>query len=950
MQSIKGISFYFFIFFVGPMIGTAQSSYLDSLKEERLYAEMMGANESSDINLALIKADSLIHFYEQKEAWYDAYGVGLVWKIIIAAMNTRVEVVYQNIKLQKLKIEEHADELGDQAELLRLDNRLRLGSYLVQRGNMFRAQIVYETLLEDVKDKEDYLELPSLLIHLSKVHKFQGNHTQALTYIIECKKAFFKVKSIYPFGYESVIHKHIADIHALLGNDELAEENYRKSIELNDKVNNPNRTFLNGVINSYNAYAKFHLDRGNNRKAIVILEKSLSLQNVSVSKTEETYRLLAEAYIINKDYQKAEKLLKESIRQNKYDTKNYPLARTYSLLAQNYASQGKINLALEYYQKALINLQDDFNATDFCKNPNDLKQLLTKREAIKVFHKKAMVLYEFSEQSSAYLPCAWKTIKVAIDLLDDVRANNMSDTDKQTTLKENYQVFEDAIKISLAQPNGEGRAYAFEAAEKSKASQLRSAVRNTQIRNFYVPDSLIDLEEQYKFEVLTLEEQENKTNEPSSELLDKQKKLDNLITNFKKNYPEYFELRYNTKVITAESAKENLADNKALVEYFVGQNQTYIFIVQKDKAVKVFSIDIKENELSKLTQEMLYAIYLPQIMPTDEQHKKLKAVYTKSYADSIYALNAFTLYEHLIKPIESELADKHALEIIPDGVLNYLPFDALLQQRVNPQMLGLYENETDYKYLARDYQISYCYSATLMDLMSNNKSHSQKELLVFHSEDFTAQAESISDVFSQYNLLQPFANVVNENADKELLRNQSKAYKYLHFSVHGVINNEQPSQSYLQLRPTADGDSLLYLKDIYSLSFPADMVITSACNAGVGPLTKGEGLLSLARGFAYSGAKSLITTLWEIKGGASNQLLKEFYNQLKGGATKDKALFLAKKANLNSTAYAHPYYWAGFIPIGNMEAIQMPFLSLNKLFVAGLFLLVGLAFLLFRKK
>ena len=938
------------LFMIYSISSLAQLSMVDSIEADRLTYEMMQANQSKDFNTAILKVDSLINLYEQNNAWYDAYGFGLVWKLIIAAMNDRVELVYECIKLQQRKILEHSDDLGDQLELLKLDNKLRLGSYYVQRGNMFRAQKVFEEILnEDIKDKENYAELPSLLIHLSKVHKYQGNYIQALSYISDCKKSYSKFKALYPPGYESLIHKHTADIQALIGDNKLAEENYIKAIKLSDAVKKPTRMFLNGVINNYNAYAQFCLKIGNKVKAIELLEKSLSLQkNTTVSKTQETYRFLANAYIENNEFDKAEIFLKEAIQTNSYDTKNYPLALTYTTIANVYVKQGKLELALEYFQKALNNLQDDFDATAFCKNPMDFNQILTKKEAIKVFHGKAMALYKLSKERPEYLSCAWETIQLTIDLLDKVRTNNMSDVDKQNMLQENYQVFEDAIKISLAQPNDIGNDYAFEVAEKSKASLLLTAVRNTQIRDFFVPDSLIDLEEQYKFELLSLQENESKNTSPTSEFLSKQIKLDELINNFKKNYPEYFELRYSTEVITAENIKEKLEGNKVLIEYFVGQNQTYAFIIQKNKSTKVLTINLDEEDLNKLTQELLYSIYLPQITSTNEDQQKLKTIYTKSYSDSIYALNAFRLYEHLIKPIE--LVNKNSLEIIPDGVLNYLPFDALIKQRVNPKMLSLYENEMDYKYLARDHQISYCYSATLMDLMNNNKSQSKKDLLVFHSKDFSTQAETIKGVFNQYNLLQPFVDVVNEMADKDQLKTYSQEYKYLHFSVHGVIDNEQPSKSYLQLRPTADGDSLLYLKDIYSSSFPADMVITSACNAGVGPLAKGEGLLSLARGFAYSGTKSLITTLWEIKGGASNQLLKEFYKQIKEGATKDSALFLAKKANLNSAAYAHPYYWAGFIPIGNMEAIQMPFLSRNKLIFTFVFLMGGLVLFLLKKR
>ena len=953
MKNLKqGLFFTIFIFI--PYLLLAQLTSEDTLKIEYYYTEALQADEKGDFEVTMSMMDSLIRLCIDKKDWYMAYIVGAPIKANFAVTNNKLHLYKKIITETCTSLDKHELELGVEGKIAKINLNTELGNYYTLRGSYSRAQDIYESILSDLTKNSSfhYESTPTVLLNLSSAHKGKGNYIQALRYAIESRDSFLANpnKAIFQAGYEGLLNKKIADIYALVDNSDLAKEYYEKAIKFNEGIIIEDRNIRNRVTTLYSAYAKFLAINKEHDSAIDAIKISLSYHTKGDPVFEESYRILGEIYLENKDYENALIYFKKSIAANRYTDKNYPIAKTYAQIGQVLRDKKQWHKALEYYQKALINIQDNFNSTDFCENPMDINQISVKKDAIKIFHKKAITLMELGKKLPAQLTCAFNTIQIAIELLDDVRTNNLSDADKHAILKENYQIFEDAIKISLAQPKGLGKAYAFEVAEKSKASQLLSAVRNTQIRNFYVPDSLIDLEEQYKFELLTLEEQESKTNTPSGEFLSKQKKLDDLIINFKNNYPDYFELRHNTKVISAENVKGNLEYNKILIEYFIGQNQTYVFLIQKDTSIKVVSLDITEKDLGELTQELLFSIYLPKITPTIEQQKSLKAIYTKSYADSIYAANAFKLYEYLIKPIEFELEGNSNLEIIPDGVLNYLPFDALIQKRVSPKMLGLYENETDYKYLARDYQISYCYSATLMDLMSNNKSQSQKELLVLHSEDFVTQAESIKDVFEQYNFLEPFVNVVNEKADKDQLKKHSKEYKYLHFSVHGVINNEAPSQSYLALRPTVDGDSLLYLKDIYSLSFPADMVITSACNAGVGPLTKGEGLLSLARGFAYSGAKSLITTLWEIKGGASNQLLKEFYNQIKEGETKDKALFLAKKANLNSTAYAHPYYWAGFIPIGNMEAIQMPFLSWNKLILASLFILMGGVFLLFRKK
>jgi CHAT domain-containing protein len=120
-------------------------------------------------------------------------------------------------------------------------------------------------------------------------------------------------------------------------------------------------------------------------------------------------------------------------------------------------------------------------------------------------------------------------------------------------------------------------------------------------------------------------------------------------------------------------------------------------------------------------------------------------------------------------------------------------------------------------------------------------------------------------------------------------------------------------------------DSRLYGYEILAQSFPADLVVLSACETGLGKVVRGEGLMSLARAFSYAGARSLVTSLWNINDQSGQQLMAEFYKHLNEGLPKDEALRQAKLsylANAPDNARAHPRYWAAFIPTGNMEPLK----------------------------
>lgn len=938
----------------------AQFSSADSLEVERLYYSMVDANDENEVDVAIAKADSLMHFCEKKKAWYFAYGLGLHWKITIASINDRVGLYYESIKEMDAKLILHQKELGAQSNILKLDNKLSLGSYYSKIGNLDLAQSVFEELLmKDIEDKAAYYETPTLLMHLSKVHKLQGNYFQALKYILECYELFNQQKEteFFTLGYEALINKHLGDIYALLDKVALAKQHYNKSIDLNKHLEQEDRMMHNGVINNYNAFAKFLQKQKNYTEAIQILEKSLSLQSKQVSNTENTYRLLAELQVQLDNYPKAKFYYDKSLSANQYTQKNYQTARTYTSIGNMHFKQKNYQDALDYYQKALQNLHESFVDKNYCTNPSDWNKGWVKRDLLKTLHKKSLALFELANSDSKYLKCAWETIQLAISLFENIRIGNTSETDKQNFVEEIYPIFEDAIKISLAQPNHIGDTFAFKVAEKSKSALLLAAVRNTQIKDYLVPDSLINLEYQYQFEINKLkasqyenEQKQLDTLPVVNRILDLESKLFHLKQSYQKDFPNYFELRYNTEVSSTEKIKQRLLDKQILIEYFVGSEQTYIFVLNKLEPVKVISVDISDQELGNLVEDLLQAIYTPFIADDTDSSSSKALSYLQQKSDSLYATCAYQLYEVLLAPVLSNnLVSPSKIEIISDGVLNYLPFDALIQSEVSPKALGFYENESDYKFIARDYPISYGYSSTLQNLMNKQEIVNKEAfgLLMFTDNDFIAQSYTIQEIFKPFSFFKPFVKSLLAQSNKINLRQFSNNFEYLHFSVHGVIDNERPAQSHLKLRSDINGDSLLYLRDIYSLRLPAKMVITSACDAGVGKLSKGEGLLSLARGFTYAGAQSLITTLWPINGGAADQLLGNFYKKLTKGYSKDAALFEAKRTNLKTAAYAHPYYWASFIPIGNMQSIDTPMSQRQLLLSLGLVLI--LVILLWRR-
>ncbi|NJL75556.1 MAG: CHAT domain-containing protein [Saprospiraceae bacterium] len=196
--------------------------------------------------------------------------------------------------------------------------------------------------------------------------------------------------------------------------------------------------------------------------------------------------------------------------------------------------------------------------------------------------------------------------------------------------------------------------------------------------------------------------------------------------------------------------------------------------------------------------------------------------------------------------------------------------------------------------------------------------------------------------------------IVGEKATVSAFEQQAPFYKIIHLATHGKANDEVGDYAYLAFTEVFDSldNEKLYNRDLYHLNLNADMVVLSACETGIGELRLGEGIISLARGFSYAGAKSIITTLWSVDDETTQKLMTQFYTHLKVGMAKDAALRQAKIdfLNTNSSLKAHPFYWATFIPIGDTQPIEPP--SNFFIWMWGLVLMVvgALVFYVWRKK
>ena len=300
------------------------------------------------------------------------------------------------------------------------------------------------------------------------------------------------------------------------------------------------------------------------------------------------------------------------------------------------------------------------------------------------------------------------------------------------------------------------------------------------------------------------------------------------------------------------------------------------------------------------------------------------------------------LYAVLFGRLSEKITPGRRLIIVPDGLLHYLPFEALTHNG---------------HYLLEDHEISYLPSASLAGLWHDSRDRNDRqdkmELLAFGDPDFgpelkasvtrrsrSGHASVVRQAgFSDGFQLAPLPRTRDEvdyiaglfppdrsrvyfskKSTEEALKQETLGrYRRLHFATHSLIDEREPSRSSIVFSFDDDPgeDGFLEVSEISELELDSDLVVLSACQTGRGQLLSGEGILGLSRAFLYAGARSVVVSLWNVSDISTAQLMKNFYQHLVDNAANATALRQAKlKMARSSTETRHPYYWAPFIVVG----------------------------------
>jgi CHAT domain-containing protein len=517
-----------------------------------------------------------------------------------------------------------------------------------------------------------------------------------------------------------------------------------------------------------------------------------------------------------------------------------------------------------------------------------------------------------AEPHDGLLDSAFQLYVTASEVLDQVKLG-LFDPDFSMDLGLlNADLLEEVLGLVQLHPEWSNRIYPF--FEKAKSAALLASIRSSVVESHFENEfPIIKESRKLQREIDKLEQKLLGKQLPISQV----DSLNQTILETKEQLVQVNRRKQNIlgsgsainqlyRYEDLKSLQSRVMVESAVLSYFVTQYDIYIMVIQKHNIHLFYKKNYAEFDDDIRT--------LITMNPQKLDNKQSWIMANDRLSEVLWGQELHDLPERIV--------------IIPDGVLNYLPFEMLFSESVTHN-----QSWSFLPYLIKSKTISYNFSASIWKEMTEKEASGVGVLTM--APQFNIEIEAVNEsrlitlplVFAEKEV-EDIRSIWNHEVqlvpkNKSEFMSQVAGASIVHFAGHALLNDHDSENSYLAFSSNDDNDDKLLIREIYNIKTPSELVVLSACNTGQGELKKGEGVMSLARSFAYAGAKSLVYSLWEVNDGSTRKIMKRFYQELKNGADKDVALRHAKLDYLDGTVgqSQHPFFWAGFVGMGDMSPI-----------------------------
>lgn len=813
------------------------------------------------------------------------------------------------------------------------------GNRLNNQASHARAGDSYGLALRLAEQLHDLIGTANALRGIGNVHFLQGNYTEALKYYQKSLKIMKDVGN--KIGFASALNN-IGNVHALQGNYIQALEHYQRCLKIRKETGE--EKWISATLANI---GNVHTSQGNHTQALDHYQESLKIRE-EIGDMEGIASTLNNIGIVHRsqgEYTLALEAYQRSLRIKEERGEKRGIANTLNNIGFLLYSQGSHAQALERYQKCLTISAEVSDRTVMAAalngigNINRLQQNNT--EALEYYHRSLNISQELGhkeaiadtltnigivQRSQGNHTQARQNFADAIAAVEELRGRVAGDEQQQQQFFANklspyHQMIE--LLIDEKKP-GEGLGYV----ERFKGRALLDTLENGHID---LTKAMTENERAYerrlKVEVVSLSNRisrENLREQPAkSVLIDLEARRGKARASYEAfqinlfaAHPELKIQRGKMQPISMKQAGSLIKDGAAVLEFVVTEDRTYLFTITQPRlrpaasqppVLKVYTLNIKQKELAERVEQFRRGLVDRDLSVGNEARE---------------------LYDLLIGPARDEIANKTNLIIVPDGPLWELPFQAL--------------QSAPKRFLIEEYAISYAPSLTTLFYMTSSGASRRKAprtLLALGNPAVTQDtAETIQSLFMDENLgplpeAERLAKTLGQmygpahskvyvgtEAQESRVKAEAANYRIIHIAAHGILNDKSPMYSQLvlsQAERNSGEDGLLEAWEIMNLDLKADLVILSACETARGRIGNGEGVIGLSWASFIAGAPATIVSQWKVETSSTTELMIEFHRNLRLRKSKSEALRLAALKLLKTEQYRHPFYWAGFVLIGN---------------------------------
>jgi CHAT domain-containing protein len=799
------------------------------------------------------------------------------------------------------------------------------------------------------KSKPELLALVILKCNKAYYENQFGNTQQA---IISYEKAWqlFQKNQLTNYDIVASCLQPLGNLYTIIGDYDNAENTIKQYYFIANVEKNQQQKYA-AILNLSNVYQ----NTGRIVEAINLLEKTLQTEKLSNAQKGNLWNNLGANYFIQNQFSLAKKAIQNAIQSLKNDSsQTKTLSNAYRNLAKMETQENHLEKAKElmeqsrdlffenpifeprqqaqlYYDIALL----DFQSTNFDEsqinlkavfsvlipNYNSKKSLLPNKNSL---YAETVLLDAFDLQAELFLAQnqpkkALQSYQLAFHIEALFTSMLVYENSKIIHQLRNRNRTEKCININYLIHQKEKKSQyietAFLLAEKTKSAVLKQSLSTskTQSRS----EKLI-VQQLQNWNTIIVKEQQKLDNADISKINEAIKKQNELMLLLKSKDAKTTNQSNTTLDLETLSSKLE-KDKSVLIEYFIGNENSYVFTIENN-AIQLQRLSKTVGKSSEIRDFLSFFNEANAIANNPNEYNR--------QANSVYAL--------LQLPKSKTLKN---LIIVPDGILNFLPFEALITKKSTTT------NFEKMLYLVHDFKISYTNSVEFY-LNTIPFQHKKETVLgVFPIFENTV----LELAFSKNELINLKATYDGKYLDKhdatfENFRRNAANYSVLHLSTHadsGDIFEPASLQFY---------DQKVLYSELYPLNMHPDLVVLSACETGVGKLFKAEGAMSVARGFQFAGAQNLLFSLWKVNDYTTSVFMEKFYANVKKGDSYSDANYKAKLDFLADetipNAKKSPYYWSAFVYYGTLEQKE----STTYFLYIGVLLVVAISlFLLFRK-